>query len=551
MAVHLETGTMASPVHYNSKLLNHLGLVSGMYDELRIGELIDRVLPQNEGKQIVSFGQAVKAMVLNGLGFVNRALYLTPLFFQDKPVDRLIGKGLEAQHLNDDVLGRALDAIYAYGPNILYPQLAVSTVKHLGLLCRFGHLDSTSFHTDGRYNSAQEEPEEGVIHITKGYSRDHRPDLNQVVLQLICERQAGIPLLMEALSGNNSDKKSFRSIINAHVAQMRGDFKVEYIVADSALYVAETIKNMNDFLWISRVPETLTLACDMIHAIAPNLMNDLKQGAFRSLGTVYGDVRQRWLVVYSPEARQRALKKIDKHCLQQSTSELKNFEKLCKQDFACEADARKALTILEKKSNLTFVSDVQVTAHAHYKEKGRPAYDHAPDFYTYRVEGNMASKPQERTRRLERKSCFIIATNQLDCQSLSDEELISTYKDQQKVERGFRFLKDPMFMASTLFLKSPKRIMALMMVMTLCLLVYAALEHRIREVLREHNETFPDQKGKPITNPTARWVFQFFSGIYVLVIAQLQVLVLNLNDHHATLLRLLGERYEAIYSGSG
>jgi transposase len=551
MEAHVEPGTMVTQKHYNSKLLNHLGLIAGMYDELGIGEVIDQILPQNEEKRVVSVGQAVKAMVLNGLGFAHRALYLTPLFFQDKPVGRLIGKGLEAQHLNDDVLGRALDAIYAYGPDRLYPQLAAPAVKHLGLLCRFGHLDATSFHTDGRYNSAREEPEEGVIHITKGYSRDHRPDLNQVALQLICERQAGIPLLMEVLSGNNSDKKSFRSMINAHVAQMRGDFKIEYIVADSALYVAETIKNMNDFLWISRVPETLTLACDMIHAIAPDLMINLEQGACRNIGTVYGDVRQRWMVVYSPEARQRTLKTVDKHCLQQSTSEFKDFEKLCKQDFACEADARKALTLLEKKLNLTFVSDVRVTAQAHYKEKGRPAHDRAPDFYIYRVEGSMASNLQERTRRLERKSCFIIATNQLDCQSLSDEELIGAYKDQQKVERGFRFLKDPMFMASTLFLKSPQRIMALMMVMTLCLLVYAALEHRIREVLKEHNETFPDQKGMPITNPTARWVFQFFGGIHVLVIEQLHVLVLNLNDHHATLLRLLGKRYEALYSGNG
>jgi transposase len=108
-----------------------------------------------------------------------------------------------------------------------------------------------------------------------------------------------------------------------------------------------------------------------------------------------------------------------------------------------------------------------------------------------------------------------------------------------------------MFMASTLFLKSPKRIMALMMVMTLCLLVYAALEYRIREVLKAHNETFPNQKGEAVSNPTARWVFQYFSGIYVLVIAKMQTLVLNLNEHHAALLRLLGSRYEVLYSGYG
>ena len=120
MAAHIETGTMVSKDHYSSKQLNHLGLISAMYDELGIGRIFDQLIPQHEEKRTVSIGQAVKAMVLNGLGFANRALYLTPLFFRDKPVDRLISDGIEAEHLNDDVLGRALDAIYGYGPDILY-----------------------------------------------------------------------------------------------------------------------------------------------------------------------------------------------------------------------------------------------------------------------------------------------------------------------------------------------------------------------------------------------------------------------------------------------
>ncbi|WP_420824642.1 DUF4277 domain-containing protein, partial [Thiorhodococcus mannitoliphagus] len=81
MAVHIDTGSMASPRHYSSQVLNHLGLVAGMYDELGLGELIDQVLVQDEDSRNVSLGQAVKAMVLNGLGFTQRALYLTPLFF--------------------------------------------------------------------------------------------------------------------------------------------------------------------------------------------------------------------------------------------------------------------------------------------------------------------------------------------------------------------------------------------------------------------------------------------------------------------------------------
>jgi hypothetical protein len=52
-------------------------------------------------------------------------------------------------------------------------------------------------------------------------------------------------------------------------------------------------------------------------------------------------------------------------------------------------------------------------------------------------------------------------------------------------ERGFRFRKDPQFLAASLYLKKPERIMALLMVMTVCLLGYAALEYRIRQALQQ------------------------------------------------------------------
>jgi len=550
MAVHIETGSMAGPQHYSSQELNHLGLVAGIYDELGLGELIDRVMPQDEASRNVSIGQAVKAMVLNGLGFAHRALYITPLFFKNKPLDRLLGPGIDAEHLNDDVLARALDRIYAYGPTQLYAQLAAQTVQRLGLLCRFGHLDSTSFHVDGDYNSTIEEPE-GVIRITQGYSRDHRPDLNQVVLQLLCERKAGIPLLMEALSGNNSDKTSFRETVNAYLKQLQADVGLEILIADSALYTRETLKTMDTYAWISRVPETLTLACDLIHAVAPELMHDPTQEACCTLGTVYGDVRQRWVVVYSPQARQRALKTVNKQCLKQCDTEIKGFERLCHTDFACEADALKALKQFEKTLKISMLCETHIEVLPRFHGKGRPARGRTPDFYIYRVTGALASRLQEHQRRLERKSCFILATNQLDEAVLSEAELIAAYKDQQKVERGFRFLKDPMFMAATIFLKKPSRVMALMMVMTLCLLVYAALEHRIRESLKAQQATFPDQKGKPNNRPTARWVFQYFKGIHVLIIDRARQLVLNVQQQHYTLLDLLGQRYVALYSGSG
>jgi len=422
----------------------------------------------------------------------------------------------------------------------------------LGLLCRFGHLDATSFHVDGRYNSdAAPDEESSVIHMTRGYSRDHRPDLNQVVVQLISERQAGIPLLMEPLSGNNSDKDSFRETVKAHVSQLNREVGFEYLIADSALYTSETLGEMKGFYWITRVPETLNLAQFLIQATAPELMKNRAQSNFISLGTGYAGTRQRWVIVYSPEAYQRAIKTVSKASLQQTSAELKAFEHLCRQTFSCETDARNALSELEKKLKYTNVSEPRIIRQPRYCGPGRPAKSKVPDYQTYRIEGGLASRLELHQQRLQRKSCFILATNQQDLEALSNEELIKAYKDQQKVERGFRFLKDPLFMASTLFLKSPERIMALMMVMTLCLLVYAALEHRIRQSLIQAQQTFPNQVGRMVSNPTARWVFQFFSGIHVLIIEHMQTLILGINQYHWLLLKLLGEPYEKIYSGDG
>src|SRR5919108_6197765 len=109
-------------------------------------------------------------------------------------------------------------------------------------------------------------------------------------------------------------------------------------------------------------------------------------------------------------------------------------------------------------------------------------------------------------------------TRGLPVSELSAQAVLDGYKGQARAERGFRFLKDPQFLASSLYLKKPEHVMALLMVMTVCLLVYAALEYRIRHALQEQGATFPDQKGKRTQHPTARWVFHYFVGIHVLYI---------------------------------
>jgi len=165
----------------------------------------------------------------------------------------------------------------------------------------------------------------------------------------------------------------------------------------------------------------------------------------------------------------------------------------------------------------------------------------------YQLDGALAMRIAARQALINQHSCFILATNELDDTLLPPQELLASYKGQGQAERGFRFLKDPQFLASSLYLKKPERLMALLMVMTVCLLVYAALEYRIRKALKEYEATFPDQKGIRIQNPTARWVFHYFVGIHVLFIPDQSYIVLNLTEEHLHLLQLLGNRYAWFY----
>jgi transposase len=205
---------------YRSHVLDHLGLVAGMFDELGIGDVLDQATQQNPEMRDLTLGEAVKAMVLNGLGCINQALYLVPRFVQNTPTSRLMSPRVAPKQLNDDALGRALETLYAYGVTELYSLVAATAVQRLGLAPRLAHLESTSFQVDGR-NNRDEEPDEHVMHLTRGDRRGQRPALNQVMLDWIVEHQAGMPLLRKPRRGNSRDGQDCGQLSTAHRAQLQ------------------------------------------------------------------------------------------------------------------------------------------------------------------------------------------------------------------------------------------------------------------------------------------------------------------------------------------
>ncbi len=240
--------------------LDHLGMVAGVCQEIGLAAYLDELAGPSE--QQVSVGTATVAMILNGLGFSNRRLYLVSQFFATKPVEHLLGPGITAEQLHDDCLGRTLDWLYTHDPTTLFAGIARQARERFGVAARQVHVDTTSFSVSGEYvpdvRSDEEAEDAQVVVVTYGYSRDHREDLKQWMLALATTRQGDIPLYLHALDGNASDKVSLVAAVEALGEQLQGEGETPIFVADSGLYSQENMARLNraQVRWISRVPET-------------------------------------------------------------------------------------------------------------------------------------------------------------------------------------------------------------------------------------------------------------------------------------------------------
>jgi len=538
---------MSAEPEYETQSIDHLGIVAGTCREIGLAETIDEKVGQTDRK--VSCGEAVLAMVLNALGFTSRALYLMPDYLRNKPIDLLIRSGLNPDDFNDDTLGRSLDDLYACGVTEIFASVASKALSTYGIEHRFVHLDSSSFHLHGQYDV--ETSDEEMITITHGYSRDHRPDLKQVVAQIITSHKSNLPVWLEVLSGNSSDKESFAKTVKAYCQHLK-DKKQPYFVMDSAGYSETNLKTLQNMLWLMRVPETLAEAKHLVRETDRAQMTELEPGYWgKEVKSEYGGVDQRWLVVFSQAAYERELKTLDKKRAREQEAAEKLWRKVSQPVFNCQEDAEAACKQFNQrwKYHRASMEVRPITKHAH---PGRPSVGTEPEVVGYALSGSV----QEFSPGIEEAKLslgkFILATNEMDNQNLPAAAMLENYTDQGiSVERGFRFLKDPLFFADSLFLKNPARIMALIMIMGLALLIFALGERELRLALKKNNQTVPNQKHKPTETPTLRWVFQMFEGLDVLsVVADGRLVarkILNMRPVHIQVVRLLGPQVQKCY----
>jgi transposase len=527
--------------------LDHLGLLASVIKDLGLIDMIDRRLVPDD-QAMITPGEAVAAMILNGLGFANRPLSLTPQFFANKPLDLLFREGIDAEMFNRFKLGRTLDEASAYGCDLLFQELALSVCAQEGINLRFNHLDTTSFSLTGDYVP---DNDEHAIRITHGYSKDHRPDLKQAVLELMVSQDGGVPFVSKSWDGNTSDTQVFQQRAEALLSAFKDTPTSRYLVADAKLYGEDNAVHLAKLGFITRIPATLK--------VVSQVMSQALQGGtwqpfddttrYQPLALCHYGMAQRWLVVSSRAALERAEATLKKAKEREYEAINKQLFHLQAQRFCTPQAAQDALAALAKRWQYHRVESSHLTEHKRYAGKGRPTPSMPLKASAWQIQVHVHWDDEAIERDKQTKACYVLGTN-IDASELSDTEVITAYKGQSQVEGGFRFLKDPLFFVSSLFVKKPSRIEGLLMVMTLALLVYSVAQRRLRAPLATHQETVPNQIKRPTTSPTLRWVFQLLEGIHrirMTVQGQAHDLIEGLHDVQVKILRLFGNEVCRLY----
>ncbi|MEQ9668215.1 IS1634 family transposase [Coleofasciculus sp. G2-EDA-02] len=554
--------------------INHLGLIAGLVDEIGIEKIINDLLGV-ETREIISAGQVVKGIILNGLGFVSRPLYLFPQFFEDKATEHLLGEGIEPKHLNDDKIGRVMDKLYRKGLSDIFLVIALAAIEKYGISTEFSHLDATSSefsHLDatslslhGQYEGqlasesdsglADRKETEEITHqpkpikITHGYSRDRRPDLKQFVIDLIVSGDGDIPLFLRVADGNETDKGAFGQIVKDYKAQV--DFST-LIVSDSALYSKKNLLLMKGIEWLCRVPLSIKEAKTLVSSLSNDELEASPNPGYSycEVKSQYGGVEQRWLVVESQVRKASDLEKLEKKIKEEASKILKKFWKLVQKEFSSYEEAVVQVKLLSKTLNYHQIRELKVTEFPSRLESKSSQNQSQSSSSFYKITGSVQRNDNKIESDKRRAGRFVLATNRMKVQEFTASDILQKYKDQQAPERSFAFLKDPLFFADSVFLKSPERIETMAMLMGLCLLVYAIGQRQLRQNLSSAQVGLKNQLGQLTDHPTLKWIFQGFQGIHIVFLAGLKQIV-NLTDERQFTLSFFPQSSQNYYVLSG
>jgi len=535
--------------------VKYLPVVSAYARTLGIVEEVDRLCGPKRG---VSHGTVVLALILDALSG-RTPLFRLPQSVASLDTELLLGERIGPEKLNDDVAGRTLDRLYEVRTGKILSGIGVRAVKLFDLNTSRTHHDTTSQTVYGDYDLYGEGAAAQPFVITFGFSKEHRPDLKQLVHSLLCV-DSGIPIASKYENGNESDKTVNRNLIPSMVERMRELGQDNFLyVADSALVTEENLKMMDDwdhgFRFVTRLPMTYKECGRAIaKAVREDAWQDLgvlshepptahrKPAHYHGSETVvelYG-VWYRALVVHSDALDERRLKRLER-MLEQARAEMERIiQHQEKREYACLPDAQAAFSRLPRGR---FYEMAGLIEQEPVYARGRPKASGSKNLKRTRYRLNLTIRPREQAIARARKQagCFVLISNEPEeaAGGLSSKELLMAYKDQHSIERNFGFLKDPVFV-NALFLKTPRRIEALGLILVLALMIWRLMERTMRISLRDTGSKVNGWNNRQTSRPTSFMMTTKFPSVIVIQGETGRFLASPLNEIQERYLEILG-----------
>lgn len=491
----------------------------------KIREIIDEHLDWREDNTKVSPGVYIESLV-SAIMTNRKPLWKMHEFWTERELKEYYPALAENPScINDDAYGRALDKLVKCNPMRIIGDLSFSLAVTHDVEINTAHLDTTSVSVQGTYESDEEDPL-----VSKGHSKDHRPDLKQIKLGSIVQ-QDGLPIFGEVIAGNTSDNKwNLRAVEEADAFFRSKGLENLLYVSDSALISRKNLEKIKGKRFISRLPETFHLANELKEeALSAKLFEEVSDlGQIRqdkkTLYKIYGteakidDIPYRFIVTHSSALKKKKERTIAKLITREEAALSKDARKLGRKDFACHEDAARALDeFVEVAENRGFHVDssIEKVVTTKYKKRGRPRPgDPKETTVSYKISDCKLSVNQAFFEKLhEMESMFVLISSICDG-SFSDVELLKEYKNQIRVEEAFRFIKSPLYLGPV-FLNKQSRVKALGYVFMIVLILASYLRYRIHQSLAENNECVIDPGNRKNSRPSLKRIYELLEKVTI------------------------------------
>ncbi|MCL1914052.1 MAG: IS1634 family transposase [Eubacteriaceae bacterium] len=509
-----------------------MALASKIIDEIGFVDMVNKAIEWDPSRWLLSPGLHAKAIALSTFTDMRSPLTKIPERLSGHDLDFLLEEGA-ASALGSFSLGRALERIGESGPNSIFQQLAFSAFQLYDIPAGRAQPDASTISFYGDYDGFGEEEGASALKIEQGYNKDNRPKCKQVVIGKITNEH-GIPIVCDSLDGATSDVEWNRVALGyLRELQGSGHYADAIYVADSKLMVEDIVSELGKSgpRFVSRCPASFD---DKLEHRA--ISRALSGGAWEGIGplsesknaTSYKAASfiepvcgrpMRVVVLHSTskaEGAQRALGKKDE-ALKPLAKAMESKEFKCEADALLEIGRFKAMKAAELHTIDASVVKTVIKKWARGRRKAGATPISTTEKYTVKVNG-IERGDSACLDSIERESCFVLVSNAVD---IGSKELLQIYKGQQAVENSFRMLKEPQ-LASVIYLESPGRIEALLMVLSFSLLVRAIVQLLLRRGLEKHEEESPGEDlmvgwgGRKLKSPTYKLFYEHsFNCAYI------------------------------------